>query len=133
MKMQPLLLCGVFVALLGISGGAQAPPTVPYDHIHLAAADPEKAYDWYLTNLNGQAGENAGRMIFERFSGGRPLPLQLMFIKAPDAAPSEGSVIDSIGLSFPDIEAKVKTLEAGGPQVVEPGRAKPGRWNPASR
>ena len=131
MKMQPLLLCGVFVALLGISGRAQAPQTVPYDHIHLAAADPEKAYDWYLTNLNGQAGENAGRMIFERFSGSRPLPLQLMFIKAPDAAPSEGSVIDSIGLSFPDVEAKVKTLEAAGAKVVAPVRQMPGLWKRA--
>ena len=131
MRAQSLLLCSVFVALLGISGGAQAPQTVPYDHIHLAAADPEKAYDWYLTNLNGQAGENAGRMIFERFSGGRPLPLQLMFIKAPDAAPSEGSVIDSIGLSFPDVAAKVKTLEAAGAKVVAPVREMPGLWKRA--
>jgi len=130
MKMQRLL-CGVFVALLGISGGAQAPQTVPYDHIHLAAADPEKAYDWYVANLNGQPGENAGRMIFERFSGGRPLPLQLMFIKAPDAAPSEGGVIDSIGLSFPDVAAKVKTLEAAGAKVVAPVREMPGLWKRA--
>jgi len=131
MKTQSLLLCGVFAALLGISAKAQVPQTVPYDHIHLAAADPEKAYDWYVTNLNGQAGENAGRMIFERFSGGRPLPLQLMFIKAPDAAPSEGGVIDSIGLSFPDVAAKVRTLEAAGAKVVAPVREMPGLWKRA--
>jgi len=131
MKTQSLLLCSVFAALLGISGGAQTPQAVPYDHIHLAAPDPEKAYDWYLTNLNGQAGENAGRMIFERFSGARPLPLQLMFIKAPDAAPTEGSVIDSIGLSFPDVEAKVKILEAAGAKVVAPVREMPGLWKRA--
>ena len=61
------IVCSVLVALFGISGGAQVPPvtkTVPYDHIHLAAADPDKAYDWYVTNLDGQAGENPGRMVF---------------------------------------------------------------------
>jgi len=81
-------LCALWVALVGISGAAQAPETMPYDHIHLAASDPEKAYDWYLANLSGQAGENPGRLIFERFVGSRPLPLQLMFIKAPDSLPS---------------------------------------------
>jgi len=121
-----LLLCGLFVALLGIPGGAQAPQTVPYDHIHLAAPDPEKAYDWYIANLDGQAGENPGRMIFERFTGRGPLPLQLMFIKAPSAPPSDGGVIDSIGFSFRDVEAKVKALEAAGARVMEPVRQMPG-------
>ena len=101
------LLCAVLVALPGIPAVAQAPQTVPYDHIHLAAPDPEKAYDWYVTNLEGQAGENPGRMIFERFTGRRPLPVQLMFIKAPAALPSEGGVIDSIGFSFADVAADI--------------------------
>ncbi|MSO83177.1 MAG: VOC family protein [Acidobacteria bacterium] len=126
-----LLLCGLLVALLGVSGRAQAPQTVPYDHIHLAAPDPEKAYDWYITNLNGQAGENPGRMIFERFTGGRPLPVQLMFIKAPDAAPSEGGVIDSIGFSVADVEAKVRALEAAGAKVMAPAREVTGLWKRA--
>jgi len=131
MRTRCLLLCSVFAALLGISGRAQVAQTVPYDHIHLAAADPEKAYDWYVANLNGQAGENPGRMIFERFPGGRPLPVQLMFIKAPDAAPSEGSVIDSIGFSFADVETKVKALEAAGAKVAAPVREMPGLWKRA--
>lgn len=130
MKTQSLL-CSVFVALLGISGGAQVPQTVPYDHIHLTASDPEKAYDWYITNLDGQAGENAGRVVFERFMGRRPLPLQLMFIKAPDAPPSEGGVIDSLGFSFADVAAKVKALEAAGAKVTEPVREIPGLWKRA--
>lgn len=130
MKTQSLL-CSVFVALLGISGGAQVPQTVPYDHIHLTASDPEKAYDWYITNLDGQAGENAGRVVFERFMGRRPLPLQLMFIKAPDAPPSEGGVIDSLGFSFADVAAKVKALEAAGAKVTEPVREMPGLWKRA--
>jgi len=118
--------CGVFVALCGLSLGAQAPTAMPYDHIHLTASDPEKAYEWYVANLEGRAGENAGRVIFEPFTGRGPLPLQLMFIKAAAAAPSEGSVIDSIGFSFADIGAKVRSLEAAGARVVSPVRDVPG-------
>jgi catechol 2,3-dioxygenase-like lactoylglutathione lyase family enzyme len=124
------LLCSMLVALVGISSGAQAPQTTPYDHIHLAAPDPEKAYDWYVANLGGQPGENAGRMVFDPFTGARPLPVQLMFIKG-EALPSEGGVIDSIGLSVPDVAAKVKALEAAGAKVKEPVRELPGLWKQA--
>ncbi len=124
------LLCSVLLALVGISSGAQAPQAVPYDHIHLAAPDPDKAYDWYVTNLGGQAGENTGRMVFEPFTSRRPLPVQLMFIKA-DALPSEGGVIDSIGFSFADVAAKVKALETAGAKIIEPAREVQGLWKRA--
>jgi catechol 2,3-dioxygenase-like lactoylglutathione lyase family enzyme len=126
-----LLRLTVLFALLGVSGGAQAPQTLPYDHIHLAAADPDKAYEWYVTNLSGQPGENAGRMIFEPFTGHKPLPVQLMFIKAPAAPPSAGGVIDSLGFSVADVAAKVKALETAGAKVVEPVREGAGPWKRA--
>jgi catechol 2,3-dioxygenase-like lactoylglutathione lyase family enzyme len=127
-----ILMCGAFVALSVLSLGSQVPPTMPYDHIHLTASDPEKAYDWYLAHLEGRAGENPGRMIFEPFTGAGPLPVQLMFIKAPDARPSEGSVIDSLGFSFPNVAAKVKMLEAAGARVVTPVAQAPGLWTHAA-
>lgn len=127
MRMR-LLLSGAFAALLGISGVAQTPQTVPYDHIHLAAPDPEKAYAWYVAHLGGQDGENPGRMIFEPFTGRRPLPVQLMFIKAPEASPSEGSIIESIGFSVTDVDAQVRRLEAAGARAVAPT---PGAGTPA--
>ena len=96
-----------------------------------AAPDPEQAYDWYVSNLEGQAGENPGRMVFEPFTGRRPLPIQLMHIEAPDAAPSAGGVIHSIGFSFPDVEAKVRELESAGASVVEPARDIPELWKQA--
>src|ERR1043165_7161621 len=69
------LLVGVLVALFGLAGAAQAPappPGVPYDHIHLAVPDPDKAAEWYVRNLDGQVGENPGRVTFEPFGGPRP-------------------------------------------------------------
>jgi catechol 2,3-dioxygenase-like lactoylglutathione lyase family enzyme len=115
------LLCGFWVVLFGIGGAAQAPRAVPYDHVHLAVSDPDKAYDWYLRHLGGQVGENPGRVVFEPFSGRRPLPVQLIFLRAPDAKPSEGSVIDSIGFSVGDVAATAKALEAAGARLVSPG------------
>ena len=114
------LACSLLVALFGISGAAQVTRTIPYDHIHLAVPDPDKAYEWYVTNLDGQQGENPGRIMFEPFTGRRPLPVLLMFLKLPDAKPSEGGVIDSIGFSVADVAAKVKTLEAAGAKVLSP-------------
>jgi catechol 2,3-dioxygenase-like lactoylglutathione lyase family enzyme len=126
------VLCAASVVLLGTLGRAQVRDTMPYDHIHLTASDPEKAYDWYLANLDGRAGENPGRLIFEPFAGGRPLPLQMIFIKSPDARPSEGSVIESIGFSVADVAAKVRALEAAGARVASPVREVPGLWKQAA-
>jgi catechol 2,3-dioxygenase-like lactoylglutathione lyase family enzyme len=114
------IVCGLLVALFGTSGGAQAPRPIPYDHIHLAVPDPDKAYAWYVSNFDGQQGENPGRVMFEPFTGRRPLPVLLMFLKVPDAKPSEGGVIDSIGFSVADVAAKVKALEAAGAKVLSP-------------
>jgi len=117
------LVCSVLVALFGVIGAAQvpAPVSVPYDHIHLAVPDPDKAYDWYIRHLDGLAGENPGRVMFEPFGGRRPLPVQLIFIRAAAARPSEGGVIDSIGFSVADVAEKTKALEAAGGKVVSPG------------
>src|SRR5438477_11526364 len=119
-RLQAISLCVLFAALFAVSGGAQVARTIPYDHIHLAVPDPDKAYEWYVTNLDGQQGENPGRIMFEPFTGRRPLPVLLMFLKVPDAKPSEGSVIDSIGFSVADVAAKMKMLEAAGAKVLSP-------------
>lgn len=131
MRTRFFVLCAAFVVAFGASGEAQVAQTVPYDHIHLTAPDPEKAYAWYVANLGGQAGENPGRVAFAPVVARQPLPVHVMFAKAPDAAPSEGGVIDSIGLSFADIAAKVTALEAAGARVMEPVRDGPGPWKRA--
>ena len=108
---------------LCIAASAQTPRTtsVPYDHVHLAVPDPDKAGEWYMRNLDGQAGENPGRVMFEPFAGKRPLPVQLIFLRVETPKPSDGGVIDSIGFSVADVAAKTKALEAAGAKVVAPG------------
>ena len=60
-------------------------------------------------------------------------PNQILFgkaliavVKTTDPRPSTGSVIDHIGLSYADLDAKMKDFEAGGAKIVSPPREMPG-------
>jgi catechol 2,3-dioxygenase-like lactoylglutathione lyase family enzyme len=99
--------------ILGANAAAQT-----YDHVHLAAPEPAKAVEWYRAHLGAQAGDLPDRVQF-----GRTI---FAFIQAANAQPSEGSVIDHLGFSFTNLEAKVKELEAAGARVITPVREAPG-------
>jgi catechol 2,3-dioxygenase-like lactoylglutathione lyase family enzyme len=130
--MRALISASVLVALLGIPADAQAPAqSLGYGHVHFAVTDPDKARAWYTANLGGMAGETPDRVIFERYGGTRPTPVQFMWNKADAPPPSEGSVIDNIGFSFPDVQAKVAELQAAGAKVIAPPREMPGLWERA--
>jgi catechol 2,3-dioxygenase-like lactoylglutathione lyase family enzyme len=92
----------------------------PFDSIHLAVPEISSARDWYLKNIGGNAGETADRVAFGRWSGDHPLPLQLIFEVSSNATPSAGSVVDSIGFSYADLDAKVRDLQAAGVKIVTP-------------
>ena len=92
----------------------------PFDSIHLAVSEISSARDWYLTNIGGNVGETADRIAFGRWTGDHPLPLSLIFDLSSNATPSTGSVIDSIGFSYTDLDAKVKELQASGVKITSP-------------
>jgi catechol 2,3-dioxygenase-like lactoylglutathione lyase family enzyme len=92
----------------------------PFDSIHLAVPEISQARDWYLTNMGGNVGETADRVAFGRWTGDHPLPLQLIFEVSSSAQPSAGSVIDSVGFSFNDLDAKMRELQAADVKIVTP-------------
>jgi catechol 2,3-dioxygenase-like lactoylglutathione lyase family enzyme len=98
-------------------GQYEAPP---FDSIHLAVPEISSARDWYLKNIGGNVGETADRVAFGKWTGDHPLPLQLIFEVSSNAKPTAGSVIDSIGFSYPDLDAKVKELQAAGVKITSP-------------
>jgi len=98
-------------------GSYEAPP---FDSIHLAVPEIASARDWYLNNLGGNGGETADRIAFGRWTGDHPLPLSLIFDISPGATPSAGSVVESIGFSYADLDAKMKELEAAGVKITAP-------------
>ena len=119
-------------ALLTTVVPAAAQGTVPYDHVHVAVADPEKAEAWYTANLDGNVAENPGRVAFEPWATRAPLPIQFIFLKVADAKPSEGSVIDSVGFVVRNLDTKVKALQAAGATVRQPIEDVRGLWKRAT-
>ena len=117
--------------LLFLPSIARAQLTEPFDHLHLAVPDPEQARDWYLRNIGGNAGETPERVAFGEWKGDHPLPIQLLFLQSATARPSQGSTIDHIGFSFPNLTAKITALEAAGVKVVSPVAEIPGLWKQA--
>src|SRR5262249_30166883 len=65
-------------------------------------------------NFNAKRGDGPDRVVI-----GRTI---FAFIKSDTAKPSTGSVIDHIGISVPDIDAKLTALQAAGAKVVSPAR-----------
>ena len=56
----------------------------------------------------------------------RSVPTQLIFANRKPDAGSQGSGVDHIGFSFPDLAAKMRAFESAGVKIVTPMRDAPG-------
>src|SRR3989441_12682715 len=92
--------------------------TLDFHNVHIRVTDPAKAGEWYVKYLGATPGRapqlvNFGKILVE-------------FVKTDDPKPSAGSVIDHIGLSYADLDAKMKDFTAGGAKIVTAVRDVPG-------
>ena len=117
--------------LLAAAAPARAQLTEPFDHVHLAVPDVERARDWYIRHMDGNAGETPETVAWGKWPGDHPLPIQILFQLSSDARPSTGSAIDHIGFSFASLAAKVEALRAAGVLIVAPVTIVPGLWKQA--
>jgi catechol 2,3-dioxygenase-like lactoylglutathione lyase family enzyme len=113
----------VFAAVaLTLTAGTFAQPAriLPIlDHIHLNVPDQAKGVEWYQKYFGGQPMTEApDRLMFG--------DTRLIFLKNDNGQPSAGSALDHIGFSVPDLDAKMKELEAAGVKVSTPLRDVPG-------
>ena len=92
--------------------------TLTFDQIHLGVPDPEAAARWYVQHFDASPGDNTDRIWFGR--------TRAIFLKNATPAPSRGSAIDHFALSYPDVAAKVASLEATGVTVTTPVNDAPG-------
>ena len=93
-------------------------PTRMYDHVHMSVPDPEVAAQWYHDHIGGEwVDGRTDRLLFGR--------TRIMFLRDRDGTrrPSAGSVIDHLGFSFPDLEAKLREVEEAGATITTPARA----------
>jgi len=98
-----------FIALLTALPGFAA----DWDHVHILAPDTKAAAEWYAKNFGGKV-TKAGPFDSALFGDNL-----IKFRKsAPDTKPSEGSAIDHIGFSVPDLAAKMTELKTAGVKVT---------------
>ena len=118
--MRRLIKKNAFVSLwLLVFTGSVAAQTWPFDHIHLNVPDPAAAANWYEKYMGGRRiSEAPNRLMFGS--------TRLLFLQKADAKPSTGSVIDSLGFSCADVDAKVKEFQAAGIKIVASVREVPG-------
>jgi catechol 2,3-dioxygenase-like lactoylglutathione lyase family enzyme len=112
--------------LLAVCAPAAAQSTEPFDHVHLAVPDVERARDWYIQHMGGNVGETPETVAWGKWPGDHPLPVQLLFTLSPDARPSAGSVLGHIGFSFANLTAQVDALRSAGVTIVSPVSEVPG-------
>lgn len=93
-----------------------------YDNVHIRVLDPAKAADWYVKALGATMSEppapNTAQVVFG--------PNVVTITKGDTIVPSQGTLIDHIGLSYRDLDAAVKTAQAAGAKVTSPPQMSPG-------
>ena len=89
-----------------------------YHHVHLASPNVPEAVQWYMANM--------GCTAMNRPDACQIGTTQLIFANRKPDAGSQGSGVDHIGFSFPDLAAKMRALEVSGVKVVTPLREVPG-------
>lgn len=115
-----------FVFVVGITGvaGAQTKVMLPYDHIHLNEPAAEASV-WWEKNIPG------GRRITEAPDRIMYGAVRMMFLSARSSGGSQGSVIEHLGFSVADIDAKMRELAAINTKVIEPVKSVSGLYKTA--
>jgi len=99
--------------VLGAPASGQV-KTLMYDHVHMAVPDPQAAAQWWHDHIGGEwVDGRTDRLLFGR--------TRIMFLRG-DRNPSEGGVIDHLGFSYPDLDAKLAEIEAAGGTITTPAR-----------
>src|SRR5215813_9023142 len=119
------LLCTAAIVIgCAANVAAQTKTILPYDHIHLNEPAAE-ASQWWEKNIPG------GRRITEAPNRIMYGSTRLMFLGAQSSDGSQGSVIEHLGFSVPDLEAKMRELAAINTKVIEPVKDIPGLYKTA--
>ena len=115
-----LVVVSQFLAVLALPVTVSAQGFRPiFDHIHLAAPDPQKAAAWYREHFGGQVMTEAqDRLLYG--------DTRVIFQKRETSLPSEGSVVDHIGFSVPNIDGALKVFQSEGVKITQAVRDVPG-------
>src|SRR5690349_11551795 len=108
-------MAAAFVIAGSSAPSGQTKTTLPYDHIHLNEPAAE-ASAWWEKNIPG------GRRIAEAPNRIMYGAVRLMFLGSSSTGGSDGSVIEHIGFSVPDLDATMRALAGANAKVIEPAK-----------
>jgi predicted enzyme related to lactoylglutathione lyase/catechol 2,3-dioxygenase-like lactoylglutathione lyase family enzyme len=83
-----------------------------YDHMHLAFPDTKASTAWYIKYLGATARPDGADGVF--FG-----PIRFNMRKADNLVGSSGSVVDAVGLSYADLDARLRALDGSGAKVLQ--------------
>lgn len=98
--------------------------TLPFDHIHVNEPA-EEASQWWEKNIPGarRITEAPNRLMYGA--------VRLMFLSPRSSGGSDGSVIEHLGFSVPDLDATMRALAAINTKIIEPVKDTPGLYKTA--
>jgi catechol 2,3-dioxygenase-like lactoylglutathione lyase family enzyme len=125
MKSTIRSVCVAAALVAGVAGTARAQKaTLPYDHIHVNEPADEASH-WWESHIGGRRiTEAPNRLMYGA--------VRLMFLSPRSAGGSQGSVIEALGFSVPDLDAKMRELAADNTKVIEPAKDVPGVYKTAT-
>jgi catechol 2,3-dioxygenase-like lactoylglutathione lyase family enzyme/predicted enzyme related to lactoylglutathione lyase len=114
---RPIIAAAFGLALGHVVLHGAAPEALTYDHIHLAFPDTRAATEWYIKYLGATARPDGMDGVF--FG-----PIRFNMRKAAGVVGSRGSVIDAVGLSYADLQGRLRILlDGSGVKLVQPEHA----------
>ena len=114
----------LFAACAALPPAAHAAEALTYDHMHLAFPDPAAATAWYIKYLGATARPDGMNGVF--FG-----PIRFNMLKVDHPLPSSGSVIDAVGLSYANLDDRMKALDGSGAKILQAPRMVPGFFRTA--
>ncbi len=121
---RSLALAAALGAGVVAAASGQTRATLPYDHIHLNEPA-EEASTWWEAHIDGarRITEAPNRLMYGA--------VRLMFLSPRSQGGSQGSVIEHLGFSVADLDAKMRQLAADNTKVIEPVKEVPGLYKTA--
>ena len=106
MNRTPIVLALVVAAssLVAIPAVALAPD---YHHVHITGASPSEGVRWYTRHLDCEP-------VADRPDAADCDGVELIFMVQPTMGSTQGTGVNHIGFSYPDLTAKMAELEAVG-------------------
>ena len=100
----------VAIALLAAVALGAAPASVwaaDYHHVHITTSSPAKGVEWYAEHMDCQP-------LADRDDAANCDGVELVFVPQATTGGTQGTGVNHIGFSFPDLTAKMAELEAVG-------------------